>query len=354
MDRSLPKRPAHPVGRTASSLVASRELTSRADLLEGAAVELRRFLTDQMGVFQAREWLDQALGTPGKLSGEPVHGFTWALLPLMACQACAGDPRRAYPVAIALDCLIAAVDVLDDIEDDDAPDALHRRCGLATATNVATALLFLSQAALGELIIGGVPPATVTAISQVLANAGVRATIGQQDDLTPNHDHMLDVDRYLTMIGRKSAGFVEAACHCGALLGQVSEGDIEAYCQAGYQMGLALQIGNDIVGASTARTERNDLRLGKPTLPLIYAMQHATQEIRQSLADLYPMTRLPRTELSADEVESARQLLASCGAFAYAEVVSDICWERARSLLERLSDGADNPLLLLLKELRGV
>ncbi len=94
-----------------------------AALREAAAAELRHFITKQGADFPALDWVWRSLQTRGKLLAAE-DGFAWGMLPVLVCQAAGGDPRPALPVGVALECLIAATDILDDIEDGDAADAL--------------------------------------------------------------------------------------------------------------------------------------------------------------------------------------------------------------------------------------
>ncbi len=132
-------------------------------LHQEAKEELLRFVADEGQDFPAIDWVWRSLRTQGKLLAEE-EGFAWGLLPLLVCADARGDPRQAFPLAVAVECLIAATDVLDDIQDGDTADGLWRACGLATTTNVATLLLFLSQLALGRLVQRGVSGETVAAM----------------------------------------------------------------------------------------------------------------------------------------------------------------------------------------------
>jgi geranylgeranyl pyrophosphate synthase len=313
---------------------------SLALLRQAAAAEVLNLLSTDAAAFPAGSWLRRALTTSGKLLGSsPDVGLIWGLLPLLACQSAGGDPLRALPLAAAVECLIAATDILDDIEDGDAPDALYLACGLPTATNVATLLLFLSQAALGRLREQGASAEQIAAAGLTLAEAGVRACAGQQHDLTPDLDTLVDTDSYLRMIGMKAAALVEGICRAGALFSPATPATVAAYGAVGLQMGLALQVNNDIVG-TTAASLRADRRAGRRTLPLLLALHHAPPPPDQAAA-------------SAEEVDHLYHHLTAAGLLAYARVVADLCWERALVALDGATGGAACPLRHLIDRLRG-
>ena len=98
-----------------------------------------------------------------------------------------------------------------------------------------------------------------------------------------------DVDEaaYLAVIERKTAVLFAAATQLGGLLGGLSETQVAALRRYGMQLGYAFQIADDLLDyVSDARTLGknigDDLAEGKPTLPLIYAMQRVSvQQVRE-------------------------------------------------------------------------
>ena len=69
----------------------------------------------------------------------------------------------------------------------------------------------------------------------------------------------------------------------GAILGAASAADEEAVARYGMHLGTAFPLVDDVLdysadAAQTGKHLGDDLAEGKPTLPLIYAMQHGTPE----------------------------------------------------------------------------
>jgi len=318
-------------------------------LRQEAADELRWFIADEGKDFPAIEWVWRALRTRGKLLADE-EGFAWGLLPLLVCADAGGDPRQAFPFAVAVECLIAATDILDDVQDGDSADGLWRACGLATATNVATLLLFLSQLALGRLVQRGVSGETVAAIVRLFGGAGARACAGQQRDLDAARGAEIDEDTYLATSALKSASLVECACRAGAILGRGTPEAVDASAQFGVNVGMALQINNDVAGASSESADRNDLRTGKRTLPMIFALEHAPASSRADLGAILLSGR--QEDLCPAEIDRVRQFLAATGALQYAVVVADLYWEHAMSCLDRAGCGPDSAPRRLVAQMR--
>ena len=93
---------------------------------------------------------------------------------------------------------------------------------------------------------------------------------------------------YLAVIERKTAVLFAAATELGGILGGLPETQIVALREYGMQLGYAFQIADDLLdyvsdADTLGKNIGDDLAEGKPTLPLIYALQAASDEQRQSL-----------------------------------------------------------------------
>lgn len=99
-----------------------------------------------------------------------------------------------------------------------------------------------------------------------------------------------DVDEaaYLAVIERKTAVLFAAATELGGLLGGLPQEQVTALRRYGMELGYAFQIADDLLdyvsdAGTLGKNIGDDLAEGKPTLPLIYALQSASAEQAQSL-----------------------------------------------------------------------
>jgi octaprenyl-diphosphate synthase len=99
-----------------------------------------------------------------------------------------------------------------------------------------------------------------------------------------------DVDEaaYLAVIERKTAVLFAAATELGGLLGGLPQQQVADLRRYGMELGYAFQIADDLLdytgdAGTLGKNIGDDLAEGKPTLPLIYALQRATPEQAQSL-----------------------------------------------------------------------
>ncbi len=85
---------------------------------------------------------------------------------------------------------------------------------------------------------------------------------------------------YLAVIERKTAVLFAAATELGGILGGLPETQIAALRHYGMELGYAFQIADDLLDYvsdpdTLGKNIGDDLAEGKPTLPLIYALEHA-------------------------------------------------------------------------------
>ena len=90
-------------------------------------------------------------------------------------------------------------------------------------------------------------------------------------------------ENYMDVIKSKTAMLFQAASHSGAVLANASKEQEIALRNYGLHLGLAFQLIDDVLDYSGSAEDMgknvgDDLAEGKPTLPLIYAMKHGSEE----------------------------------------------------------------------------
>ena len=123
-------------------------------------------------------------------------------------------------------------------------------------------------------------------IMDILADATNVIAEGEVLQLLNMHDPDVSEERYLQVIRSKTAKLFEAATSLGAHIAGASEADIEAAAEYGRCLGTSFQLIDDVLDysgneADIGKNVGDDLREGKPTLPLIYLMQNGTEYQRQ-------------------------------------------------------------------------
>ncbi len=102
--------------------------------------------------------------------------------------------------------------------------------------------------------------------------------------------HRVDVTEadYMELVDRKTASLFSACASLGATSAAVSEVVESTLAEFGWNLGMAFQLVDDILDFTSTekilgKPAGNDLREGKVTLPLIYALEKASAEERNAI-----------------------------------------------------------------------
>jgi len=161
------------------------------------------------------------------------------------------------------------------------------------------------------------------------------------------HDADLHVSDYLKVIRYKTAKLFEASARLGAVLANSPPEVEEACADYGRSLGTAYQLVDDLLDyeGSTSELGKNvgdDLREGKPTLPLLIAMERGNPDERalirkaiqdgevERLADVIAIVRrtgaLDATrEAAREETMQAQRSLAVLGDSVHKEALLKLC-----------------------------
>ncbi|WP_153101414.1 polyprenyl synthetase family protein [Paraburkholderia hayleyella] len=120
-------------------------------------------------------------------------------------------------------------------------------------------------------------------VMEILAEATNVISEGEVLQLLNMHDADVDETRYMQVIRYKTAKLFEAAAQLGAVLAGTDAAVEAAAAEFGRRIGTAFQIMDDWLdytgtAESMGKNAGDDLREGKPTLPLIYLIERGTPE----------------------------------------------------------------------------
>ncbi len=200
-------------------------------------------------------------------------------LVILSARAFAYQGTRHHELAAVVEFIHTATLLHDDVVDE---SELRRGRETANALfgNAASVLVgdFLYSRAFQMMV-----DANDMRIMQTLADATNLIAEGEVLQLLNCNDADVDADNYLRVIHRKTAKLFEAAMRLGAILAAQDKALEEAAARYGMHLGTAFQLVDDVLDYSGNAEEigknlGDDLAEGKPTLPLIYAMQHGTAE----------------------------------------------------------------------------
>src|ERR1700724_1139000 len=168
-----------------------------------------------------------ALEEEGKLLSQPLAPSTgiWPLLTFLVAQYIAPDINliSASSVAIAVECFVRAIDLLDDIIDEDQTPTVQA-LGEARVLNTSTALLTLAQQALLSLSEQGVAPEKILRLLSTLQESALVVTAGQQWDVLAEQRPAQEFTREecIEVAAAKAGSIMRLACLLGALCADAS------------------------------------------------------------------------------------------------------------------------------------
>lgn len=175
-----------------------------------------------------------------------------------------------------------------------------------------------------------------TDIMAILANTTNIVAEGEVQQLVNAKDPAVTEANYLTVVYKKTAALFESACETAAVLAAASDTERRAVKAFGYHLGIAFQLVDDVLdyqGDSNALGKNigDDLAEGKPTLPLIYSMQHAAAEdaklVEQAIRDG-----------GLDKMQQIITIVNRCGALEYTSSLAVDHARKAKILLQQLPD----------------
>lgn len=127
-------------------------------------------------------------------------------------------------------------------------------------------------------------------VMDVLSEATNTIAEGEVLQLLNCKDPEVTEARYMQVIDFKTAKLFEASCRLAGIVTSQNQDTISALGRFGAEVGSAFQLIDDVLdyageSAELGKNVGDDLREGKPTLPLIHAMQNATPQVQAQIRD---------------------------------------------------------------------
>lgn len=174
-------------------------------------------------------------------------------------------------------------------------------------------------------------------IISALSDLGKELSLGEIDQISNVREHNFDEESYFSAIGKKTASLFVNCARMGAEAAGAAPDIIPHLVEYARLMGLCFQIKDDIldyVGSdSIGKPTGNDLREGKVSLPLLYALQAAPVNLSEPIRNI-----LRRGALSSPEIHDIVGFAISHGGIDYAYDRMRLMQRQGQTSLERLPD----------------
>ncbi len=147
----------------------------------------------------------------------------------------------------------------------------------------------------------GIKSGKIDVIS-ALSSLGKELSLGEIDQISNARERRFDTESYFSMIHQKTASLFINCIRMGASIAGASGEEIESLTEYASLLGLCFQIKDDIFdyynNPQIGKPTGNDLREGKVTLPLLYALNDAPEDVAIPMKEL-----LSKSSLSAEDID---------------------------------------------------
>lgn len=298
------------------------------------------------------ERIQQEISSPVRtiwsLGGHVLSSGGKRLRPALVCLSAYAtglpvDRNRLIPLAAVAELMHMATLIHDDVVDNTAT-----RRGRPTASalfgNGVTVLTgdYLLAKAMHLLAEDG-----DLTILRTISQVAIEMSEGEVLQMIHTSDPSISEQTYFDIIRKKTAVFIQGCCRTGALVANAPQPMVEALSDYGYHAGMAFQIADDLLDytgnpARMGKPVGNDLREGKFTLPLIFALRQATPADRQRILQVLG------SPVRDGEVQQVIDFIHRYDGFSQTQAVAEIHAKRAAEALTRLPESPIRQSLIAL------
>lgn len=174
-------------------------------------------------------------------------------------------------------------------------------------------------------------------VISTISELGKELSTGEIDQIDVAKHHSIDEQAYFSIINKKTASLFQSCVKVGGYSVGASDIDIANLSKFVELLGLSFQIKDDIFDYfkddAIGKPTGNDLREGKVTLPLIYALSHTDAPRHEE------MRRLADSDsLTTEQIETLIDYAKAEGGIEYAYATMERLRAEARGILEPYPD----------------
>ena len=310
-------------------------MNSLVQFLRAVERRVRDAVSDAAFHRTQRELLEQSLercapGAAPNPLGEPL-----ALLYLVARAGGRELDEQAERVAAFCYLYILALDLLDDVQDDDLAGKPHESVGPAIAINSALTLLFLGLRELHVSIELERNGTLRSAYLRLFGRVSLLAVAGQHRDLMGNACNNTPAE-VLAMHQAKTSS-VSLLTECGALLARCDDESAQRYREIGEQLAMLVQVRDDLRDIF-GKQSSPDLKTAKVTYPVSCYLAKASPAAVDHFEQL--VARLP------ESLDALRSLLYESGAVEASALELERCRAAIHERVAGIGKGAAHRTLL--------
>lgn len=277
-------------------------------------------------------------------------------LVLKSCKLVGGNIEDALATASSLELLHTFTLLHDDIMDQDEKrrgvPSVHVKWGVPIAI-IAGDLLFAKvyEAITKFTDTKRVKPKRILQVVKEISEVTVVLCEGQTQDIMFETKETVSEAEYFKMIEGKTAALFETSARCGGLLGGGTKTQVKCLGEYGFYAGIAFQVIDDVLALTAdekvlKKPVGNDIREGKRTLMIVYALEKASKSQRKQILE-----SLGNKDASNEQIKETIGLIETLGAIRYAKKLADRYIKKAKKALSGFPYSEDKEALLNLADL---
>lgn len=265
------------------------------------------------------------------------------LLLLLTAKTCGNIKQMTKDSAVIIEVLHTATLIHDDVVDE-----TKQRRGISSLNAI-----FDNRIAVltGDFILAGsILRAAETGninIIKIISHVCRELSEGELLQLDNTEKHSVNEDAYFEMINKKTATLISACAEIGAISANASKETVDKCSRFGKYLGYCFQIKDDIFdyydNVNIGKPTGNDIREGKITLPLLYALQNAPEKEASGW-----MKIIEKQDFTPDNIIALIRFAKQYGGIEYAEKRLQSYKQKAVEIINSFPESdARNSLLLL-------
>lgn len=242
-----------------------------------------------------------------KMYGLPIEVSSWA----------------AAAVEILHNFTLIHDDIIDRDEYRRGVPTVHKVWGEGIAIVAGDLLFAKSYESLLRLLDYGLSYERIVSAVKELTWAAVTVAEGQAMDILFSSRNDVTVGEYLDMVKKKTAALFKASVVIGASIAGASSDDLSRLAEFAMNVGVAFQIRDDELGLVAdekilGKPKYSDIREGKRTILVIYALERADEEQRKII-----LSTLGKGSATRSELERAANTIIELGALEFSNRLAE-------------------------------
>ncbi|MBP1617045.1 MAG: polyprenyl synthetase [Bacteroidetes bacterium] len=239
--------------------------------------ELKKFTTYYRdSIHSGNKHIQEVIDYTIKSDGKRIR----PILLFLSAKACGEINEITYNSAVTIELLHTASLIHDDVVDESTLRRGRPSVNAVYDNKVAVLVgdFFLSTALIKTVLTGN-----IDLISNI-SNLGRNLSEGELNQLYIAKETIFNEEDYYEVIRKKTASLLSVSMKMGALSVGAPKEIVARFATLGEYLGICFQLRDDIFdyfGDDVGKPTGNDIREGKVTLPLIYALNNTSVELRE-------------------------------------------------------------------------